>query len=548
MRNVLANLHHQLQNKNSPLSRGLYLYNLKGNHTMNSLKAVIYARYSSDKQRDESIEGQIRECRAFAEREGIIITNIYTDKALSARTDNRPKFLQMIEDSKKHLFDYVLVYQLDRFSRSREDSAVYKAILKKNGVKVVSAKENITNDPAGIILESVLEGMAEYYSAELSQKVRRGMTDNALQGKVNGTPTPLGYDKTEDKRLIINEREARIVRTIFDLYIKGHSIPSICSHLNSKGYLSKHGSKFSYAVVRRILSNEKYIGTMRWNDIVIENAIPSIISKDIFDKVQHEKGHRIKKKGARSEFYNLCGKLYCGKCGGHYTGNTATSHTGAKHHYYSCTNRRKHKTCTGKNIKRDILEDIIINQTIHILNEPNTIAQLAKMATEASSTMLGDAELELKRIDVRIKELQSELENYMKAIAKGFISDTLQAQIENAEAELQDHMTRKANHEIKAQPIKLTAEHIEFFLYKMAKENPTTNTGRARILDTFIHSATIYDDRVEITFNYNNDLPQFKGQVIDGSFSVDVVVQMTQKANLFQFLNHKYPLRLIMPL
>lgn len=160
----------------------------------------------------------------------------------------------------------------------------------------------------------------------------------------------------------------------------------------------------------------------------------------------------------------------------------------------------------------------------------------------------GDAELELKRIDARIKELQSELENYMKAIAKGFISDTLQAQIEKAEAELQDHMTRKTNHEIKAHPIKLTAEHIEFFLYKMAKENPTTNTGRARILDTFIHSATIYDDRVEITFNYNNDLPQFKGQVIDGSFSVDVVVQMTQKANLFQFLNHKYPLRLIMPL
>ena len=162
-------------------------------------------------------------------------------------------------------------------------------------------------------------------------------------------------------------------------------------------------------------------------------------------------------------------------------------------------------------------------QTIKILNEPNTIAHWANRATEASSTRLGDAEIELQRIDARIKELQSELDNYMKAIAKGFISDTLQKQIENAEAELQDHMTRKTNHEIKAHPIKLTAEHIEFFLYKMAKENPTTNTGRARILDTFIHSATIYDDRVEITFNYNNDLPQFKGQVIDGSFSVSVV-------------------------
>ena len=161
-------------------------------------KGVIYARYSSDKQRDESIEGQIRECKAYAEREGIIITHIYTDRALSARTDHRPEFRQMIDDAKKHNFEYVIVYQLDRFSRSREDSALYKAVLKRNGVKVISAKENISSDPAGIILESVLEGMAEYYSAELAQKVRRGMTDNALNGKMNGTPTPLGYDKTKD--------------------------------------------------------------------------------------------------------------------------------------------------------------------------------------------------------------------------------------------------------------------------------------------------------------------------------------------------------------
>lgn len=181
---------------------------------------VIYARYSSDKQRDESIEGQIRECTEYAQREGILITKIYTDRALSARTDNRPEFLQMIRDSSNQTFNYVIVYQLDRFSRSREDSAKYKGILRRNGVRVLSAKEHITNEPAGIILESMLEGMAEYYSVELSQKVKRGMTENALKGKMNGSAVPLGYDLTESHHLAVNAHEAKAVRLIYSLYLK----------------------------------------------------------------------------------------------------------------------------------------------------------------------------------------------------------------------------------------------------------------------------------------------------------------------------------------
>ena len=173
---------------------------------------VIYARYSSDKQREASIEGQIRECTEYAQREGILITKIYTDRALSARTDNRPEFLQMIRDSAHQSFNYVIVYQLDRFSRSREDSAKYKGILRRNGVRVLSAKEHITAEPAGIILESMLEGMAEYYSVELSQKVKRGMTENALKGKMNGSAVPLGYDLTESHHLAVNAHEAKAVR------------------------------------------------------------------------------------------------------------------------------------------------------------------------------------------------------------------------------------------------------------------------------------------------------------------------------------------------
>lgn len=147
------------------------------------MKAVIYARYSSDNQREESIEGQIRECTAFAEKNGITILRHYIDRAFSAKTDNRPEFQNMIKDSGKRLFDMIIVWKLDRFARNRYDSARYKATLKKNGVKVVSATEVISDGAEGIILESVLEGYAEYYSADLSEKVVRGMTENALKSK-----------------------------------------------------------------------------------------------------------------------------------------------------------------------------------------------------------------------------------------------------------------------------------------------------------------------------------------------------------------------------
>ena len=139
---------------------------------------VIYARYSSESQRDESIDGQLRECMAFAQRQGITILDTYIDRALSAKTDNRPQFQKMIKDSVKRKFDVVIVWKLDRFARNRYDSANYKAILKKNNVRVISATENISTNSEGILLESVLEGMAEYFSAELAEKVSRGMTEN----------------------------------------------------------------------------------------------------------------------------------------------------------------------------------------------------------------------------------------------------------------------------------------------------------------------------------------------------------------------------------
>ena len=154
------------------------------------MRGVIYARYSSDAQREESIEGQLRENTAYAKKNGIEIVGTYIDRAVSAKTDNRPEFQRMIKDSAKKGFDVVVVWKLDRFARNRFDSARYKAALKKNNVRVISATEAISEGAEGIILESVLEGMAEYYSAELAEKVTRGMTENALKCKFNGGTLP----------------------------------------------------------------------------------------------------------------------------------------------------------------------------------------------------------------------------------------------------------------------------------------------------------------------------------------------------------------------
>lgn len=201
-------------------------------------KAVIYARFSSHSQTEQSIEGQLRECYDFAKRSDITIVGEYIDRALTGTSDKRPQFLKMIEDSKKKNFEYVLVYQLDRFARNRYDSANYKAKLKKNGVRVLSAKENITDDASGILVEGMLESMAEYYSAELSQKVKRGIKESLIKGNFIGGHGLLGYD-TVDKKWTINPLEATVVRDIFTRYRNGEKAKDIIARLNASGIKTK---------------------------------------------------------------------------------------------------------------------------------------------------------------------------------------------------------------------------------------------------------------------------------------------------------------------
>ena len=262
------------------------------------MKAVIYARYSSDSQREESIEGQLRECAAFAEKNGITVLRHYIDRAYSAKTDNRPEFQSMIKDSGKRLFDIVIVWKLDRFARNRYDSARYKATLKKNGVKVVSATEIISEGAEGIILESVLEGYAEYYSADLSEKVVRGMTDNALKCKFNGGTMPIGYVIDAEQHFRIDPLTAPFVLEAFKRYDGGETISSIMNWLNEQGLTNTRGQKMTFNSVGHILHNRRYIGEFRYRDVIVPDGIPAIVPQDLFDRVQ-EKLAKNKKAPAR---------------------------------------------------------------------------------------------------------------------------------------------------------------------------------------------------------------------------------------------------------
>lgn len=323
------------------------------------MKAVIYARYSSDNQREESIDGQLRECKEFAERQNLTIVGTYIDRALSAKTDERPEFQKMITDSSKKQFEVVLVWKLDRFSRNRVDSATYRAILRRNNVKVVSATENISEGPEGIILEAILEGMAEYYSAELAVKIKRGQTENALKCRYNGGFVPYGYRVDADKNFEADPLTAPIVREIFERYADGQTVGEISEELNSRGVFTN--SKYKYtnkSSMHNLLKNRRYLGEYRHGDHVVPGGMPAIVSQEIFDKVQArmEKNKHAPASAKAPDEFILTTKLFCGHDGVFMVGTSGTSKTGKVHHYYKCGNAIYKKSCNKKAVRKDFIE------------------------------------------------------------------------------------------------------------------------------------------------------------------------------------------------
>ena len=383
------------------------------------MNAVIYARYSSDNQREESIEGQLRECKEYADKNGINLIGTYIDRAFSAKTDSRPQFQQMIHDSATHTFEAVLVWKLDRFSRNRYDSAHYKRILKNNRVHVVSVTEPISNTPEGIMLESLLEGMAEYYSADLAEKVSRGHKENALKAKFNGGPVPLGYRIDSEHHYQIDPTTAPVVQEAFRRYADGESIKAIWTDFNGRGIRTSLGRPFTKGSFQTMLKNRRYLGEYRYKDTVIPDAIPAIIDPELFEQVQR-RCERNKKAPAHTKTqvnFMLTTKAFCGKCGAMVSGESGKSHTGTVHYYYKCGNHKRNgrAACDLQAVRKEPLELFVVKAAVQKVLQPKVMDRLCDLLLAYQK----QENTRLPLLQKQLQEVKKKIGNLIAAIEQG---------------------------------------------------------------------------------------------------------------------------------
>ncbi len=468
--------------------------------------AVIYARFSSHAQNEQSIEGQLKECYAFAERSGLRIVHEYIDRALTGTTDKRPEFLQMIEDSKRKGFQFVVVYQLDRFARNRYDSATYKAKLKKNGVRVLSAKENITDDASGILIEGVLESMAEYYSAELSQKIKRGIAISASKCKFFGGKVPLGYKIDEKKDYVIDEDTAPIVKRMFEMLASGYNYAQIARYLNERGIPTSTGGKWGKNSFNSIFSNRRYLGKYIFHGEEIDGGIPQLIDDELFADVQKvlAKYAAAPSRGKAKVEYLLSEKLLCGKCAHKMTGISSTSKSGKIHHYYKCVGVSK-GICDKRTIRQQFIEDEIVYAIVGNGTEQNPHGVLTDDFIDmvaAETYMLIQEERndsEIKRLESLVADNQKAINNLMQALMLGKIADTILAQIEKLESE-----NKELNDTIeseKALQINYTYADIRKWLLHFRTLDYSKTKNRKDLIDVFVYKILLYDDKMKVIFN-----------------------------------------------
>lgn len=470
------------------------------------MNAVIYARFSSHNQQEQSIEGQIRYCTEYAKKNDMTIINSYIDRAISGTSDNRPEFLQMIKDSNNHQFNVVLVWKLDRFARNRYDSAIYKNALKKNNVKVVSVTEYLGEGSESVLLEAMLEAMAETYSRQLSENVRRGMRESALKCQVVGGSVPLGFD-TVDKKYVINKKEAEIVRFIFGEYVSGTSKKEIVNKLNAKGWRTKNGSTFVFNSLNKILSNRKYIGEYKYEDIVIEHGIPAIIDDRTFNLAQKQLSKNKQNRGTKSakHEYLLATKIFCGCCGGSMIGETATGKGGGKFGYYVCRNRKKHiNDCKKRREKQKELETFIVERTLYMYKNKDFVNEVAQKVVDLYNKECGNNHL--KTLELNKKDLEKKLEELSDGLLKTTNARVLKKfneQINNLDNQLAELEIEIAREKAIANATMRCSDVIDF-ISDIMDGDINDKQFQKKIIDTFINAIYVFDDKFIVYYNGSN--------------------------------------------
>lgn len=445
--------------------------------------AVIYARFSCSKQREASIDDQLRVCRAWCEREGYAVVREYFDYAISGRTDERPQFQRMIENAGES--EIVLVYMMDRFSRDEYDSPLYKKRLKDRGVRVVSATEAIPDSPEAILIEKIYEGLAAVESIHISVRTKRGMNGNALKCRHNGVRV-FGYSHGEDGRYVVDEAEAEIVRECFARKIAGEAVNSIASDLARRGVKTYAGNPASYTFVYNMLKNEKYTGVYIFGDVRQEGGMPQIIGKGDFAMAQQV---QPKKRRADEEWgvFALSGKAVCGGCGRNMAGASGRGKGNVKYSYYRCGQK-----CGVRPVRADWLEAETASRVRAILSNREDAMDVARIVGRFVSDTGSDARAEQAR--KRRDDAERAIKNLTRAVADGMDYADVKDDLERYKVQLAAAGAEAAMYEEAA---RFDAEDFADFLQFGA------TLDDASLLDAMVGQVIVGDEDVTVALNYD---------------------------------------------
>lgn len=492
-------------------------------------KAVLYARFSSENQKNESIDFQIRAIKECAKRDNVDIIETYIDRAKSATTDKRPDFQRMIKDSKGGNFEIVYVFKLDRFARSKYDSVFYKRDLLKNGVKVVSVTEQLDDSPESVILESVLEGMADYYSKNLSNLVNRGMYEGGLKCIHMGGSAPLGLDvEKETRKYIINEEEAKAVRLIFEKYLQGYTVISIITELNSRGFKTKKGASFGSNSIRNIIKNEKYCGTYVFNksaskdafgkrnnnktkdekDIIrVKGAIPAIISEDDYNRAQalmETRKHGRQGRQKAKEIYLLSGIIKC-SCGHAMYGNRRKPKGKPLYVSYRCGARHKkgvNSECKTPEIRKEYIEDYVLTELENFLVNDDTASNIVDNVNRYVDQESNVYREKLTYIEKELATIDRQTANIVEAIMNGFSSEELKSKLDELKKQKTTLELEKGKYSKEVTAPKVDVQTVREKLNNLKEYIKTRNLPECKkLIKDFVNSVNIYDDHVEVKLN-----------------------------------------------
>lgn len=489
-------------------------------------KAFIYARFSSDMQRNESIDAQIRAAEKYAAQNDYIVINKYIDRAKSATTDQRPQFQQMMSDIVSTDVDAIIVHKLDRFARNRYDSAIYRNIMKKNNVVLLSVLENLNDSPEAIILEAVIEGYNEYYSKNLAREVEKGKRENAIQCKHVGGIPPLGYDVDPvTKKLTINRFEAEAVKMIYSMYLDGCGYGEIIFNLNQRGFKTKRGNAFRKNSIYEILKNEKYTGVYIYNKSAAKNAdgtynrhkyktddeiirvpdgIPQIISQKDFDKVQIKIQQRRRKTATykAKHDYLLTGKIQCGICGSIYVGNARKANaTHPEYISYRCSRKNGSLKCRNREIRKDIIENIVLSKLADYFFDESILSGLSKAYNEYIAGQDTSLNNRIQGIDDDLSDIDRQISNIVNVVAQtgsAALSDRLK-ELEQERVE-KLYLLSSLQEQLHSNRIDDKSLKVAFQKAKEMLKNGNLATQKL-IVNTYINCVKLYPDRIEIIFN-----------------------------------------------